>query len=91
HETLLQSVLAQLPPEVARLSEQYNGAAAQGYLLKGARAVIWDRPEDGRRHFERAAKLEARVDDFFLSTLTRKLLDYEAEFGTEAAHGILHA
>lgn len=91
HETLLQSILAQLPPQVVQLSEQYNWTAAQGYLLKGARAVIWDRPDDGRRHFKQAAKLGARVDEYFLNTLTHKLLDYETEFGTEAAQDILHA
>jgi glycosyltransferase involved in cell wall biosynthesis len=91
HETRLHRMFAQLPPELAGLADQYSWAAAQGYLLKGARAVIWDRPEDGRRHFEQAAKLGARINDFFLSTLTHKLLDYEAEFGTEAAQDTLHA
>ncbi|MBE7551501.1 MAG: glycosyltransferase family 2 protein [Anaerolineales bacterium] len=91
HESLLQKVFAQLPPEMARLSEQYSGAAAQGYLLKGARAVIWNRPADGRSHFERAASLGAQVDESFLSTLTHQLLNYEAEFGAEAAQDIFHA
>jgi glycosyltransferase involved in cell wall biosynthesis len=91
HETLLQRVFAQLPPEMNQLSEQYGWAAGQGYLLKGTRAVIWDRPEDGRRHFEHAAKLGVQVDEAFLSTLTIQLLNYEAEFGAEAAQGILHA
>ena len=91
HEILLQRIFAQLPPEMAWLSEQYSWAAAQGYLLKGARAVMWDRPEDGRRHFEQAARLGARVDESFLSTLTHKLLNYEAEFGAKAAQDMLQA
>jgi glycosyltransferase involved in cell wall biosynthesis len=91
HETLLQKVFAQIPSEMARLSEQYSWAAAQGYLLKGARAVIWDRPGDGCSHFEQAARLGARVDDYFLSRLTYQLLNYEAEFGTQATQDIFHA
>jgi glycosyltransferase involved in cell wall biosynthesis len=84
HEFLLQSVLAQLPPEFKWLSDQYSWAAMQGYLLKGARAIIWNRLDDGRHYFEQAAKLGARVDDYFLNSLTHKLLDYEAEFGNKA-------
>jgi glycosyltransferase involved in cell wall biosynthesis len=91
HETLLQKVLTQLPPEIAGLSEQTNWAAAQGYLLKGARAIVWDRPEDGRRHFEQAASLGARVDGFFMNSLTQQLLDFEVEFGAEAAQNVLRA
>jgi glycosyltransferase involved in cell wall biosynthesis len=91
HEALLQRMFAQLPPELAGLADQYSWAAAQGYLLKGARAVIWDRPEDGRRHFEKAAKLGARVNASFLGTLTHQLLSYKTEFGTEAAQDILRA
>jgi glycosyltransferase involved in cell wall biosynthesis len=89
HEALLQGIFAQMPPEIAWLSEQSSWAVAQGYLLKGARAVIWDRPEDGRRHFEHAANLCAQVDEPFLSTLTQKLLNYEAEFGVEATQNVL--
>ena len=53
----------------------------QGYLLKGARALIWGRPDDGHSYFEQAARVGAHVDDYFLTLLTHKLLDYEAEFG----------
>jgi glycosyltransferase involved in cell wall biosynthesis len=91
HESLLQSVLAQLPLELDWLSDQYNWAAMQGYLLKGTRAIIWNRLDDGRRYFEQAAKLGARVDDYFLNTLTHKLLDYEAEFGIEAKRDVYQA
>jgi glycosyltransferase involved in cell wall biosynthesis len=91
HEALLQRIFAQLPPEIAWLSGQSSWAVAQGYLLKGARAVIWGRPEDGRQHFEQAGNLGAQVDEIFLSTLTRKLLNYETEFGIEAAQNVLNS
>ncbi len=91
HETLLQRAFAQLPPGMTRLSEQAGWAAARGYLLKGARAIMWDRPQDGQRHFEQAARLGARLDESFLSTLTHHLLSYEAEFGAGPTRDILHA
>lgn len=91
HEPLLQKVLAQLPPELTRLSDQYGWAAGQGYLLKGARAVIWDRPADGRRHFDHAARLGAGVDEPFLSGLIHQVLNYEKEFGAAAAQDVLRA
>jgi glycosyltransferase involved in cell wall biosynthesis len=89
HEALLQRVFAQFPPEMDQLSDQFNWAAARGYLLKGARAVIWGRLEDGRRHFEQAAKMGAQVNDSFLSALAEQLVNYETEFGAEAAQDIL--
>lgn len=89
HEDLLQSICSQLPDEVSGLSEELNWAVGEGYLLKGARAVIWDRLEDGRQYIGQAARLGVRVDDYFRGTLTHKLLDYEAEFGVEAAQHVL--
>ena len=91
HESLLQSVLNQLPPELDWLSDQYNWAAMQGYLLKGAREIIWDRLDNGGRYFKQAAKLGAQIDDYFLKSLTHKLLDYEAEFGNQAKDDIYQA
>jgi hypothetical protein len=91
HEAILQRILAQLPPELAGLSEQYNWAVGRGYLLKGIRAVIWDRADDGRRHFEQAARLQAPLDESFLNALTHQLLNYETEFGSEAAQKLLPA
>ena len=90
HEALLRKIFNQFPPEVPIVSEQYNWTVAEGYLLKGARAVIWGRYEDGYRHFERAKSLGAYVDEYFLKTLTHKLLDYEKEFGSDSVQSILH-
>jgi len=88
HESLLQKIVEQFPAELAWLSDQYSWAVAEGYLLKGTRAVIWGRLDDGRRHFERASRLGAHIDDYYLNTLTDKLLDYEAEFGVEARQNV---
>jgi len=89
HESLLENILSQLPPEASYLTDEFNWAIRDGYLLKCIRAVIWDRPEDGKRYFECAVGLGASVDDYFLDTLTQKLLDYKAEYGIDAAQDIL--
>jgi glycosyltransferase involved in cell wall biosynthesis len=89
HETLLESILSQLPDEASDISREFAWAVAEGYLLKGARAVIWDRLESGYRYFDQASKLGAIVDNTFLKALTQKLLDYEMEFGTDATQHIL--
>lgn len=91
HESLLQRVLEQLPQELDWLSDQYSWAVTQGYLLKGTRAIFWDRPDDGNRHFKQAEKLGARVDDYYLNTFTDKLLDYDAEFGIAARQEVYQA
>ena len=90
HEILLQSILSQLPAEASGLKDELGWAVQEGYLLKGARSVIWDRLEAGRQHFEQATRLGACIDDYFLDTLTKKLLDYKVEFGAEAAQEILY-
>ena len=90
HEILLQSILSQLPAEASGLLDEYGWAVQEGYLLKGARSVMWDRLENGRRYFEQAARLGAHIDDYFLNTLTKKLLDYKVEFGAEASQEILN-
>jgi len=90
HETLLQKIIDQLPSELPNISEQYAWAVAEGYLLKGARAVLWGRHEDGYRYFKQANNLGAHADEYFLGTLTKKLLDYETEFGIDAVQNIFH-
>lgn len=89
HEELLESTMAQLPPELAYLKRSRRWAVAYGFLKRGARAIIWDRPEDGRVHFEQAARRNAALDESFLRELTQQLLDYEAEFGMEEAEKAL--
>ena len=88
---LLKRVFDQLPQEISSLSEQYAWALGRGYLVKGVRAAIWDRPEDAGRFFEQARISGAKVDELFLSHLTRGLLDYEMEFGSRSAHSKLQS
>lgn len=89
HEPLLQKLFAQLPPEVAMPAGLCAWAVARGYLLRGTRATMWGQTETGCRHFERAGTLRAKIDELYLHRLTAQLLDYEMEYGSEAAKRVL--
>ncbi|HRQ40437.1 MAG TPA: glycosyltransferase family 2 protein [Chloroflexota bacterium] len=84
HESLLRDIFSQLPLEATSIVEKLPWAIAQGYLLKGTRAVIWDRPADAERHFRQAARLNAQIDEAYMSAVSYHLLGYEAEYGPEA-------
>jgi glycosyltransferase involved in cell wall biosynthesis len=90
HAELIKNLLAQLPPEMAWLSNQCDWAVGHGYLLRGARAIMWDRFDDGRRFFARATESGAQIDELFLQKLTHQLLAYETEFGDDAAMNMIH-
>jgi hypothetical protein len=85
HAALLREMLVQLPPELAWLSARYDWAVGQGYLWKGTRAVLWNRPQAGAAHFARAGELCAEIDNPFIGFVTQHLLNYAQEFGAEAA------
>lgn len=89
HKELLSSIFAHFPPEITWLSAQYDWAVAMGYLLKGARAIMWGRPEAGWRHFVQGAEMRAEIDETFIQKLTYQLLLYKREFGTEATEEVL--
>ncbi len=88
HEDLLRKMFAQLIPEVEPLKRLYNWSVGRGYLVKGCRAMIWGRPEEGRRYFESALAWHADVDELFLQKLNHQLLGFEREFGEEATRPV---
>lgn len=91
HEILLRRMLSQFPLEMTWLAAQYDWAVARGYLWRGARAVIWDRPDVGQRHLMRAAELHAEIDELFIQFLTHHLINYEVAFGADAAYSRMNA
>ena len=102
HSVPLGRVCSGLPPEVAthlaRLDDQLNGhsgyrewALARGYLIRGLRAVIWGRLEEGEFCIIRASQLGGRLDDQLLSTLSDQLSCYENEYGVEKTERVLHS
>ncbi|MFN8625155.1 MAG: glycosyltransferase family A protein [Candidatus Binatia bacterium] len=88
HEARLASIFEQLPAELAWLGNRRSWAIAQGCLWRGARAVIWGRAEDGRRHFARAGALAAEIDDPFVQRLTHELRSHEKEYGAVAGETV---
>jgi hypothetical protein len=58
-------------------------------LLKGIRAIMWNRCQDGERHFRLADEKKAKIDFVLLQKLNHKLLDYAAEYGIVAMQQIL--
>jgi hypothetical protein len=89
HEMLLDKIIKQLPSALTAHTEQVRWAVAQGYLLRGTQAILWNRLDDGCAYFMRAATMSAPLDQFYLRWLTAQLLDYEHEFGGEAAQRVL--
>jgi glycosyltransferase involved in cell wall biosynthesis len=89
HKVLLNKLTSQLPVELSWLSDNYDWAVARGYLLRGTRAVMWDRMEEGRFYFAQALTHSAQIDNPFLRRVSAQVIDYEAEFGPDAAQTVL--
>ena len=89
HEAMLKSMFAQFPQDFSYLSAQYEWVVRHGFLWKAIRAVIWDRVEQGRAYFKRAAELKAVVDEALLQHTTYHLLGFEHERGSDATLKVL--
>jgi len=82
HEELLQSVLRQLPDEFQWIAEQGRGwLISYGYYLRGIRAIIWGRLDEGREHCNHALTLEVKMSTPLLTQVSSDLVSYEKEFG----------
>lgn len=90
HASQLSKILEQLPIQLEKVTQQYVLAVARGYLLKGIRAILWGRTEDGRRYFAQASQIGARIDESILGPLTYQLLSYENEFGPKATSDVMN-
>lgn len=89
HVALLQRIVAQLPEEFAQISSQFAWAAGRGYLIKGMRAILFDRPDQGHAYFEKARSLGAQLDRPFLHYLSYHLTSYAKEFGETAVEKVI--
>ena len=89
HEELLRKIFSQLPQELNWLSSQYELAVSHGYLWKGIRAILWDRPDDGHAHFKKAIALRAQMSNLLIQHTTFHLLGYEKEFGTDSVMEVI--
>jgi glycosyltransferase involved in cell wall biosynthesis len=88
HAELLKKIIKQIPSELPDLSDQYPWAVSYGYLLRGIRALMWGRGDDGADHFYNAVRWNAGIDKPLLRKLAHQISDIEAEFGRERAEEI---
>jgi glycosyltransferase involved in cell wall biosynthesis len=84
HESVMRNVYRQLPLELTFDAAQLEYAVGRGYLVRGARCLIWGRDELGKSCFDRAQAMQARVDEPYIASVVHHLLNYETEFGSEA-------
>lgn len=84
HAATLNNLAAQLPELPVDILPQFAWAIQQGFLIKGVRASIWDREEDGKRYFQKAAELGGSFAGQFLQEMTQSLVNYEHEMGSQA-------
>ena len=89
HQEQLMKFITNLLPEAQACSDEYDWAVAQGYLLKGVRAIIWNRCEEGENYLAQAKIKGACIDESFIQKLTALLLSYELEFGGEKTCSLL--
>ncbi len=85
HEEILKGIFEQLPAVVGSLKNQAEWAISRGFLLRLFRAVIWNREGDGKKYFERALALHAKIDQQLIEQWAAQLLDYEHEMGPKSA------
>jgi glycosyltransferase involved in cell wall biosynthesis len=91
HETGLQRIFAQLPPDLAWVARHSQWAIGQGYLWRGVKSILWHHEDEGASYLARAAQLGTRLDETFLRSLTDQFISYEAEFGPEATRQVLRS
>ena len=88
-ESEVGKILSQLPSELAWLKDWNNWIVAQGYLILGARAMIWGRVNDGKIYLNHALQSGAKVDELYVKKLTYDLINFENEFGFDAAQSAI--
>lgn len=90
HEAILKTIVPQLPPEVEWKDHYTNFAIGYGYLLNWARDFLWRRIDSGLQNFAEARSYGLEPHERFLELLAGDLLNYESEFGSDAAQDALN-
>lgn len=90
HAWALRQVMAQLPAEMAWISESTPWAIGQADLRAGARAYLWGRVEQGQVSWQRAAAQGMRMEPAFLRLLVDQLINISREVGFPAAQAAFH-
>ncbi len=90
YKALLDTMVSQMPPEFPDLRPNYLWALSRGYLVRGVRALIWERLEDADQYFVKAAGSDFVFDESFVQQVTHELQGYELAYGEEAFSGMLN-
>jgi glycosyltransferase involved in cell wall biosynthesis len=85
HEAILRTVVQQLPLEFGWSNYHTHLAIGHGYLLRWGRDFLWERVDSGVQNFEKACAMNLIPDERFYNFIVTHLLNYESEFGSEAA------
>ena len=72
-----------MPAGLKQISNRYEFAVSRGYLIKGVRAIMWDRYEAGKEYLSQAISRAAQLDEPFMRKLSHQLANYAAEFDPE--------
>lgn len=84
YETLLDLIFVQLPIEIPDVLTNYLWAVARGNFVRGIRALIWDRPEDGAKYLALGLENGFQVDEAFVKQVVFELQGYELAYGADA-------
>src|SRR5690606_17937803 len=72
HQICIEQVFEQLPSEMLWMTPHRNEVIARGFLLRGVRAVLWGRIEEGKMNLSEAVRLGCRIDPYFYFALSEE-------------------
>lgn len=85
HETILRTIIKQLPPNLNWSNHHTEYAIGYGYLLRWMQDVLWGRVDAGIQNFEKACNIGLDPDIRFYNLMVTHLLNHESEFGSDIA------
>ena len=83
-------VLNQLPDQLSFNEMTQSWSISRGFILKGIRAIIWDRIEEGRAYITQAIDSLAGINKPLLTQTAFDLINYEREFGWDATRSVIN-
>lgn len=89
HRTRIERVFEQLPAGMMWMTPRRSQVIARGFALRGARAVMWGRREEGESELAEAVGLGCRLDRYFFYALAEELMDCESVSGPGTVDGAL--
>lgn len=89
HPAILSKLFAQLPNLPLNISHQLNWAIQQGYLVKGVRAMLWDRTATAEQYFQEAAKLGTECTEKDLKKISQHIINFEFEMGADRTQKVI--